>query len=187
LTAEVVARYKAGKSACKMGSGNPGMANIGALFGKKWAAVTLLGDVSKTILPCLMCQSVLFPQIGRVAILYAGLGAMLGHGFPIWNKFRGGKGVAVFCTYLFLFSPAAGGTAGLVGLCAVAVTKYLAVGALVIPVSVLFPVIRDWDMESGFVFLAGAAVLFFLHRDSIKRIVHRTEKKTDLIRKWKKI
>lgn len=180
LTAEAVARWKTGKSACGIGSGNPGTANICGLFGKKWGAVTLLGDVLKTVLPCMTCRYLFFPQLGRLAILYAGLGATLGHGFPFWNKFRGGRGVAVFCTYLILFSPIAGIMAELIGLCFVIVTKYLALGALVIPIIFLFPAFRYGGLEAGLVFLAGTALLFLFHRDSIGRIAHGTEEKTDL-------
>lgn len=180
LTAEAVSRWKAGKRACEIGSGNPGTANIGSLYGKKWAAVTLLGDVLKTVLPCMSCRYLFFPQLGGIAILYAGLGAALGHGFPFWNKFHGGRSVAVFCTYLILFAPVEGMIVELIGLCFVIATKYLALGALAIPIFFLFPAFR-YGTESGFVFLAGAALLFFLHRDSIGRIAHGTEKKTDLL------
>jgi glycerol-3-phosphate acyltransferase PlsY len=124
--------------------------------------------------------------MGRLAILYVGLGAILGHGFPFWKKFRGGRGVAVFCTYLILFSPVIGIIAELTGLLLVLLTKYLALGALAIPLLLLYPVFRYSGAEAGLVFLAGTMVLFFLHRDSIWRLVHRKEKQTDLLAKLKR-
>lgn len=159
------------------------MANIYSLFGLKWAAVTLLGDVLKTVLPCMACRFLLFPRLGRVAILYAGLGAALGHGFPFWHRFRGGRSVAVTCTYLILFSPLWGSVAALAGLFLVIVTRYLAVGALAIPALCLLPVFLQNGTEAELVALAGTVLLFILHRDSIDRIAHQTEKKTSLFAK----
>ena len=185
LTAEAVARRNTGKSACEIGSKNPGMANMVNVFGVKWGAVTLLGDILKTAVPCMLCRFVLFPSLGPVAILYAGLGAALGHGFPFWNHFRGGRGVAVTCAYIVLFSPLWGILANLLGLFVRIVTQYPAAGALVIPASFLIPVFCVYGMEAGCVALAGTALLFFLHRDSLYRMVHKSEKKSDLIAKMK--
>jgi len=185
LTANIVARHKAGKSAFEIGSGNPGMANIGGLFGIKCAAATLLGDILKTALPCMLCRHILFPSLGRISILYVGLGTALGHGFPFWNKFRGGRSVAVTCTYLVLFSPLWGIVVELAGLCAEMATGYPAVGALAIPSLYLIPLFWKYGSEAGFVSLAGTVLLFLLHRDSLWRIAHKTEKKVDLLEKLK--
>jgi len=142
LTADVVARRKAGKSVFAIGTGNPGMANILEQCGFKCAAVTLLGDVAKTVLPCILCR-LLFGSLGPSATLYAGLAAAAGHGFPFWHKFRGGRSVAVTCTFL------------------------------------------NFGLEAGLVSLAGTALVFFLHRDSMLRIIAGTERKVDLPAKFK--
>lgn len=181
LTADFVARSKTGKSAFEIGTGNPGMASILEQFGFKWAAVTLLGDFLKTALPCVLCGYLLFRSLGQTAILYTGLGVALGHGFPFWHKFRGGRGVAVTCTYIVLFSPLWGLLANLAGLCAVLATGYLAIGALAIPTLFLIPVFLDFGPEAGLVALAGVALIFFLHRDSIRRIANKAKRKVDLL------
>lgn len=185
LTAELVARRKLGESAFGIGSGNPGTANIKRQLGIKWAGITLAGDILKTAVPCFLCRYAFFPSLGQVAILYVGLGAALGHGFPFWNHFRGGRSVAVTCTYIILFSPLSGIIIELIGLGTVLATGYLAVGALVIPSLFLLSVLMICGLEASLVACAGTALMFFLHRDALRRIVRQTEGKTDLLEKFK--
>ena len=105
LTAEVVARVVSGKSARRLGTGNPGMANIMAQLGKGAGLLTLAGDTLKTVAACGAAYYATAPLIGQASILYAGLGAVLGHNYPAWAGFRGGKGVAVTCGWLVLYLP----------------------------------------------------------------------------------
>ena len=105
LTAEVVARVISGKSARQLGTGNPGMANIMAQLGKGAGLLTLAGDTLKTVAACGAAYYATAPLIGQASILYAGLGAVLGHNYPAWARFRGGKGVAVTCVWLVLYLP----------------------------------------------------------------------------------
>ena len=65
LTAELVARFRTGRGAAELGSGNPGMANIVGSLGAAWGALVLLGDVGKTAAACLLARFVLFPELGR--------------------------------------------------------------------------------------------------------------------------
>ena len=88
LTAELVSKHVSGKSAFDVGMGNPGMANMGATYGTGWAAVTLAGDIAKTILAFVLARS-LFPATADVAGTAAAVGATLGHVFPAWHRFRG--------------------------------------------------------------------------------------------------
>lgn len=64
LTAEAVSRHAAGKSASRLGTGNPGMANIMAQLGFKWGLLVLAGDLLKTLFPCMLCRFLLFPRLG---------------------------------------------------------------------------------------------------------------------------
>ena len=186
LTADLVARRLSGKRVFEIGTKNPGTANIGGQFGIGWAAVTLLGDILKTALPCAACRFLLFPPLGWAAVLYAGLGAALGHAFPFWHGFRGGRSVAVTCAYLVFFSPLWGIAAALAGLCAVFATGYLAPGALLIPCLYMIPIFRNDGTEAGLVTVAGTLLLFLLHLDSLRRIAHGTEKKSGLPDRLKK-
>lgn len=131
LTAEVVARCTAGVSARDIGTGNPGMANIATHLGKKAGLLVLSGDVIKTAAACWFCHQ-LAPELGLTALLYGGLGAVLGHNWPIWYKGRGGKGVAVTCAWLMLYLPVTGVLCCLAGGVAVLLTGYLPVGAVLI-------------------------------------------------------
>ena len=132
LTAELVARARTGKSAAALGTGNPGMANLAHELGKGWGAVVLAGDIAKTALAFGLCRA-LFPALGGLSGLWAGLGAVLGHNFPFWRGFRGGKGVAVTCAALILFSPLWGTAACLSGLAVTLLSGWLPLGAVVIP------------------------------------------------------
>ena len=153
LTADAVIRRRVGKSAFAVGSHNPGMANAGAQLGAKWAAVVLAGDIAKTVLavalaaaagaslpyagemlqPLVGCPGgIAFPHSGCLSTVYAGIGAVLGHDFPFWHGFAGGKGVTATCSAVILFNPVLGGLACLVGLAVVAASHRLGVAALLI-------------------------------------------------------
>ena len=133
LTAEWVVRRRTGKSVFDIGSGNPGMANVMAQCGFGPGMLVLAGDLGKTVLACVLARFVLFPEAGAMAAAWAGLGAVLGHNFPCWHRFRGGKGVACTCAAIFCVQPLWGLLAMIVGMFAVFRTQYLPVGAVLIP------------------------------------------------------
>ena len=148
LTAELVARARTGKSAAALGTGNPGMANLAHELGKGWGAVVLAGDIAKTALAFGLCRA-LFPALGGLSGLWAGLGAVLGHNFPLWRGFRGGKGVAVTCAALILFSPLWGTAACLSGLAVTLLSGWLPLGAVVIPALFVPPAFLCHGREAG--------------------------------------
>ena len=133
LTAELAARLAEGKSASEIGSGNPGMANIMANLGKKAGFFVLAGDVGKTLIAFGVSWLLAGGLLGRETFLWAGLGVVLGHNFPFWKKFRGGKGVAVTCTWLIFFMPVWGTVSCIAGGAVVLATGYLPLGAVLIP------------------------------------------------------
>lgn len=145
LTARIVARM-AGINIDEEGSGNPGMANTGRVLGRGYAALVLAGDIIKTIVACLGCWY-FFQADGRIIILYAGLGTALGHCYPVWSHFRGGKGVACLCTAIILFSPLYGTISGLVGLFLVLIHVGLKVSAAAISLcfSLYMLYIQNWE------------------------------------------
>jgi glycerol-3-phosphate acyltransferase PlsY len=84
-----------------VGSGNPGTTNVLRHYGKTPAAMTLLGDVAKGFVPVLLCA---FLGFGELAIALAGIGAFVGHLYPVFFGFVGGKGVATLIGVLSAFN-----------------------------------------------------------------------------------
>lgn len=131
LTADVVSRRLAGKRAFDLGVGNPGMANVGHELGHKAAAMVLAGDIAKTLAAWLIARA-LFPAAADIAGLWAGLGSTLGHNYPVWHRFRGGKGVTTTCSAIILAAPIVGIVSCLLGFATVVVSGYLCWGAIAI-------------------------------------------------------
>jgi glycerol-3-phosphate acyltransferase PlsY len=186
LTAEIVARLLTGKSSSALGTGNPGMANIMSQLGVKPGAAVLAGDIIKTAAPVLLCYFI-FPQVGRIAMLYAGLGACLGHDFPIWRGFRGGKNVTSSIVTMIGFSPVFGTLSAFAGMFVVLTTGYLPIGAVVITAlftAFAFPL---YGTEAGALALALCLLTISRHWRGVLRALRGTEpRKMKLLGKKKK-
>ena len=131
LTADVVSRHFAHKTVFDLGVGNPGMANVGHELGHKAAACVLAGDIAKTLAAWRIARA-RFPAAADVAGLWAGLGSTLGHNYPVWHGFRGGKGVTTTCSAIILAAPVIGVVSCLLGFATVVVSGYLCWGAIAI-------------------------------------------------------
>ena len=130
LTAELVVGKITGRSPFTYGSGNPGMVNVKRREGLGWGLVVLFGDLLKTALAC----AASYWLFGKgIWILWAGVGAVLGHDFPFWHKFRGGEGVASMAAAIIAFSPPIGAASALLGLAVVLCKGGLPLAAVVIP------------------------------------------------------
>lgn len=181
LTAELVARRFAGKQASELGdTGNPGMANIMASLGFVPGIITLAGDLIKCIAAVGLAH-LIFQNSGRIITLYAGLGCTLGHDFPFWRKFRGGKGVATtsMAIGLYDFWPALG--ANIIGLIVVCLTKYLCIGGPFIPLSFLVWTLIQGESEAAGIMAVLTVLSVLRHGSSIMGIKKGTTKQTDLI------
>ena len=157
-----------------IGSGNIGATNVLRTGNKKLAAATLLGDMLKGTVAVALTNWAL----GRDAALVAALGAFLGHLFPVWLGFKGGKGVATFIGLLLGF----GAWIALVALCAIWLAvafafRYSSLAALI--ASAATPVIlwRYSDARLAALFLLLAALLWIMHRANIVRLIAGTESK----------
>ncbi len=182
LTAEIVARKVSGKSVFELGSGNPGMANVMTELGFAPGAATLAGDLAKTVVPCLIARFFIIPEMGMAGAAFAGLGAVLGHNFPIWHRFKGGMGVSCTCAAMFMVQPAAGLLSMIVGMYVTFAAKYLSAGAVLIPgtfailSAFLFGPYVMWP------FIILTVLMFIAHFRNLSAMVKGTGKRVDVLK-----
>ena len=174
-SAIVIARLFGLKDPREVGSGNPGATNILRYGGKKAAILTLLGDVLKGVVPVLIAHVL---GVGSVILALTMLATFLGHVFPVFHGFKGGKGVATAFGALAAMN-------GWVGLALVGswlvmaiTTRYSSLSA--ITVSVLAPVYVWWfAREPALIYATGVMALLLLwrHRSNIQKLLAGTETK----------
>ena len=186
LTAELVARRYAGQGAAGLGeTGNPGMANIMASLGFVPGILTLLGDLAKTLAAALLCAR-LFPEQGWIITLYAGLGTTLGHDFPFWRRFRGGKGVAATSMALAIYCFPWGLLANIFGMLTVFATQYLCIAGPVIPASFVALMAIRGDYEAAGVATILTGLSFICHWSKIAGVPSGQTGRTDVLGAVKK-
>ncbi len=162
------------------GSGNAGTTNALRTLGWKAGFITFLGDAVKAIIPVLLVRFILQDDsYGQLLPLYAGLGVVLGHNFPFWLHFKGGKGIAATGGAMFAFDWRLGIAALVLFLIVVVITRYVSVGSLMI--SLLFPVwiliLYLGNLHMLIVSLIFTVSAFIKHRSNIKRLLSGTENK----------
>lgn len=181
LTGEIVARVCTGKSASEIGrSGNPGMANIMSNIGFTAGICTLAGDLLKCVAAAFLARALFEKSIGGASVLYAVAGCILGHDYPFWRKFNGGKGVASSCIGFFLIEPLSGAISVLSGLAVVLLTKYLCLGGAAIPIVFTVLLVLEGHMEKAAVIAVIAVISVTKHPD-IWLIPGGTCPKTDVL------
>ena len=181
LTAEVVARKFAGKPASELGeTGNPGMANIMASLGFWPGMITLLGDLVKC-LAAMTLSYLLFHKTGWIIVLYAGLGCTLGHDFPFWRGFRGGKGVATSSTVIVIYSFLWGLLANIAGMLVTFATQYLCIAGPVIPLFFTLFMFIQGDVEAGILSIVFSLLALYCHAPSVLGIFSGKTSKTDVL------
>jgi len=174
----LVARALGGPDPRGLGSGNLGAANLYRLLGFKGGGLTLLGDVLKGALPILLALywlAFLGPwQDAAVALV--GAAAVLGHVFPVFIGFRGGKGVATSFGVVSALAPWAGFNLVLVYLLALRQTRIFSISALI--AAWLLPVAMGLFSDSkAYLLLAGAlsGLILVCHRDNLERFFRGEE------------
>ena len=159
----------------RQGSGNPGASNILRLYGKKAAAITLAGDLLKGLLPVLIGRAL---QVPEVILAGMGVAAFLGHLYPIFFQFEGGKGVATFIGILYGLAWPAGVAFMLVWIVTAATFRYSSLSALV--ATALSPVLV-FIMVPSYAYLTAtllmAGLIFWRHQANIRRLLSGTERK----------
>jgi len=160
------------------GSGNPGATNVLRLGGKKAAAVTLAFDIAKGLIPVAIAASL---TDANWIIALCGFGAFLGHLFPVFFGFQGGKGVATALGVYLGFSLILGIAAIAVWIFVALASRFSSLGSLT--AVTLAPVIASIS-PSGFAYvlicLLIAALVYWRHKDNIQRLTTGTESKINL-------
>jgi glycerol-3-phosphate acyltransferase PlsY len=169
----ILTRAAGGPDIRAIGSGNIGATNVLRTGRRGLAAATLVCDVLKGTIAVLLAGHF----AGHDAALAAALGAFLGHLFPVWLKFKGGKGVAIYIGLLIgLYWPGALIFCG-IWLSVAALSRYSSLAALV--ASALIP-LALWGLgrpSEATLFLALSALLWLMHRANIRRLLDGSEGK----------
>ena len=182
----------------KHGSGNAGTTNALRTLGWKAGAITFIGDCLKCVLAVLLVRFI-FADSSHVELLaiYAGLGAVLGHNFPFYLNFKGGKGIASTVGLVLAVNPVMFLIVAIVFIAIVWFTQYVSLGSIVIMVLFVIQVVIYGQMD-GFGLTGGelyefyaiaivlAALAIWRHRANMKRLATGTENKTDLRKIGKK-
>lgn len=181
------------------GSGNAGTTNTLRVLGRKAGAIVLLGDILKTGLAMIVVRAIFkekYAEILPLLSLYAGAGAILGHDFPFYLHFKGGKGIACTAGLIIFFHPYLLLPEIITFFGTFFATHYVSLGSLLVQVvliaeMVIFGQMGVFGMEQAalnelyLVTVLLAALAFWGHRENIKRLIHKTERKTYLSKKNK--
>ena len=165
----------------KHGSGNAGLTNFYRTYGAKYALLVIACDMGKTVAACLL-GSFFFRCLGwdgTLGTLLAGLGCELGHIFPVFYGFRGGKGILSGGTLVLLLNWRVAAVAWALFLLLWLTTRYVSLASITAtcsaPITVFFVYGHNW-LYTGLC-LAVAALVVWCHRENIQRLLHGTEKK----------
>ncbi|WP_441520460.1 glycerol-3-phosphate 1-O-acyltransferase PlsY [Bradyrhizobium sp. 2TAF24] len=167
----ILTRLAGGGDIRAIGSGNIGATNVLRTGRKGLAAATLIGDMLKGTVAVIIAGFTAGPE----AAMAAALGAFLGHLFPVWLNFKGGKGVATYIGVLLgLFWPAALAFA-VVWLATAATSRYSSLSALV--ASAITPLSLWWfgHYPLAILFVVLTGLLWWKHRPNIERLMNGTE------------
>jgi acyl phosphate:glycerol-3-phosphate acyltransferase len=161
----------------RIGSGNLGAANVLRTSGVRAGVTVMLLDIAKGVGSVMLVQRF---EMGAVTAA-AGLAAIVGHVFPIWLRFRGGKGVATACGVFSILTPLAVGPTLAVFLGAVWMTRYISVGSIL--ASVALPPIAYATGSPAPVLaaaVAASALILIRHRTNLARVLAGTEQRIGL-------
>lgn len=181
----IISKRVAGFDVREKGSGNAGTTNMLRTVGKKAALITLVCDILKGVISILL--ALLIGKIAKEAnnsilVQIAGILVIIGHTFPIFFKFKGGKGVATAVGVLLTTNWQIGLICLIFGLVLIALTRMVSLGS--ITAAILFPILvlfikTNYIVEGNYFIysLIIAVMVVFNHRENVKRLLSGTENK----------
>lgn len=167
-----------------LGSGNAGTTNVLRNFGVLPAIITFVGDLAKAVVPILLIRFCFTTQTDAYLLcLYCGLGVVLGHNYPFYLGFKGGKGIAVTSAVVMSAAHPIMIPVGLaIFIVAVVLTRYVSVGSLFVAWYIPANTLIFHYNDRQFIHMMVISLLFtvfayFQHRQNIVRIIHGNENK----------
>lgn len=179
----LIVKLTRGADVRETGSGGTGATNVSRRAGKFAGVATLVLDALKGALAVFVAASLadgfqLPHTIGYWVVFGSAVLAIVGHIFPVWLRFRGGKGVATGAGVLLLLAPYALLFAGVVFLAVFLTTRYVSLASIVGTATItLFVLLRAATVAEVACAVAGALLIIFAHRANIARLVRGTESK----------
>ena len=181
----ILSKKMAGFDVREKGSGNAGTTNMLRSVGKKAAAITLICDILKgvvAILIAMLAGKILANSNSSLLVQIAGISVILGHTFPIFFKFKGGKGVATSLGVLIMSNWQIGLICLVFALVLIILTKMVSVGS--IAAAILYPVLtlfipQNYIVPGNYIIYSVilAVLIVFNHRENVKRLLSGTENK----------
>tara|TARA_Y100000590_G_scaffold47623_1_gene50421 strand:- start:349 stop:927 length:579 start_codon:yes stop_codon:yes gene_type:complete len=158
-----------------IGSGNIGATNVLRTGNKLIGYLTLALDITKAVIPVIYVK-INFPEL----IYIASLCAFLGHVFPIWLKFKGGKGVATYVGILFSINILLGIIFISCWIITFLLSRYSSLSSIIASLSVPIYLLIIGNINNVFFFIIMFVLIFFTHRENIKRLKNKEENKSKI-------
>lgn len=154
----------------KYGSGGTGATNVLRTVGRVPAAITTIGDAAKGFVACYLAGRFL-TQGDQWAVVLAGAGALLGHAYPIWLRFKGGKSVATGAGVLLYLAWQLVAVALVVFAVVIAISRYVSLGSILAALTALVGVWAvPYSLSVRAIVTVAAAVIIWRHRENVQRL-----------------
>jgi len=159
----------------KVGSGNIGTTNVLRTGNKVIGYLTLILDVLKAAIPVLYIKFN-FPEL----VYISSLSAFIGHVFPIWLKFKGGKGVATYVGILFSINYILGTVFAFSWLIVFFISKYSSLGSILSSLVIPIFIFLNSSYDNEYFFIIMFVLILYTHRENVKRLINKEESKTKI-------
>ena len=159
----------------EIGSGNIGATNVLRTGNKLIGYLTLILDVLKAVIPVIYIK-INFPEL----VYISSLSVFIGHVFPIWLKFKGGKGVATYVGILFSINYFLGIIFVISWLIIFFISKYSSLGSILSTLLIPIFIFLNSNYENQYFFIIMFVLILYTHRENVKRLINKEESKTKI-------